>query len=299
MYGQGEYVNSSPALFNQHRSRLFGLSYRMLGSRADAEDILQEAYIRWLRADISELRSPEAWLVTVVTRLSIDLLRLVRKERENYIGQWLPEPWVTEYECSAEQSLELAGDLSLAFLAVLERLAPEERAVFLLHDIFEFSYPDIAQMLGKSQANCRQMIHRARLRVRQDRPRFSVDRETHLLLLEKFIEATRTGDRDQLKALFADDITLTSDGGGKVMSVRKILHGPERVSRLYHAIKRMLDGRMTFRIAGINGTPGLLRYVDGMLDAATSVITDGKYVREILHVRNPDKLALITLRTLP
>lgn len=290
---------SSPDMFNRYRPRLIGLAYRMLGSRADAEDILQEAGIRWLKADISELRSPEAWLVTVVTRLSIDRLRLARKERENYVGQWLPEPWVTEYVHSAEQSLELAGDLSMAFLAVLERLAPEERAAFLLHDIFEFSYPDIAQMLGKSQANCRQMIHRARLRVRQDRPRFSVDRETHLHLLEKFIEAARTGDRDQLKALFADDIRLTSDGGGKVPSVRKILHGPERVSRLFHAIKRMLDERMTFCIADINGAPGLLRYVDGMLDAATSVTTDGKYVREILHVRNPDKLELINLRTYP
>lgn len=292
-------VNSSPDIFNQYRSRLIGIAYRMLGSRADAEDILQDAYVRWLQSDVSELRSPEAWLVTVVTRLSIDRLRIARKERENYIGQWIPEPWVMEHAPPAEQSIELAGDISTAFLMVLERLAPDERAAFLLHEVFDFGYPEIAQMLGKNLDACRQMVHRARQRVRQDRPRFEVNHEAHAHLLEKFINATRTGDRDQLKALFSEDVSLTGDGGGNVPSVLNILRGPERVSRLYLAVKQSFDGRMTFRIAQINGMPGILRYVDGNLESATSVVTDGRFILDIYVVRNPDKLKLVGRHPLP
>lgn len=286
-------MNSSPDIFNRYRSRLVGIAYRMLGSRADAEDILQDAYVRWLQSDVSELRSPEAWLVTVVTRLSIDRLRIARKERENYIGQWIPEPWVMEHAPSAEQSIELAGDISTAFLMVLERLAPDERAAFLLHEVFDFGYPEIAQMLGKNLDACRQMIHRAKQRVRQDRPRFEVNREAHVRLLEKFINAARTGDRDQLKVLFSEDVSLTGDGGGKVPSVLNVLRGPERVSRLYLAVKRIFDGRMTFRIAEVNGMPGILRYVDEKLESTTSVVTDGRRILDIYVVRNPDKLRLI------
>lgn len=271
----------------------------MLGSRADAEDILQDTYVRWLQSDVSELRSPEAWLVTVVTRLSIDRLRIARKERENYIGQWIPEPWVMEHAPPAEQSIELADDISTAFLMVLERLAPDERAAFLLHEVFDFEYPEIAQMLGKNLDACRQMVHRARQRVRQDRPRFEVNHEAHVHLLEKFINATRTGDRDQLKALFSEDVSLTGDGGGKVPSVLNILRGPERVSRLYLAVKQSFDGRMTFRIAQINGMPGILRYVDGNLESATSVVTDGRSILDIYVVRNPDKLKLVGRHPLP
>lgn len=291
-------MDSAHDAFNQYRPKLIGIAYRMLGSRADAEDVIQDAHIRWLQSDLSELRNPEAWLVTVVTRLSIDRLRAVRKERENYVGPWLPEPWVMEYAPPAEQPIELAGDLSIAFLMVLERLAPDERAAFLLHEVFDFGYPEIAQMLGKNQDACRQIVHRARQRVRQDRPRFEVKREAHVLLLEKFIKAARTGDREQLMALFAEDVRLTGDGGGKVRSVLRTLRGAERVSRLYEAVKRTLADRMTFLIAEINGAPGILRYVDGNLDSATSVISDGRHILDIYVVRNPDKLGLIELQTL-
>ncbi len=227
----GEKVNPSPEIFHQYRSRLIGIAYRMLGSRADAEDILQEAYVRWLTADVADLRSPEAWLVTVVTRLSIDRLRLAKKERENYFGAWIPEPWVMEEAPPPERAMELAGDISTAFLMLLERLAPEERAAFLLHEVFEFSYPEIARMLGKSQDACRQIVHRAGVRVRQDRPRFEVNRESSVRLLEQFIAATRTADRAQVMELLAGDVTVTGDGGGKVPTISRVLRGARGVSR--------------------------------------------------------------------
>lgn len=291
-------MNSSPDIFNQYRPRLTGIAYRMLGSRADAEDILQEAFIRWITSDVSELRSPEAWLVTVVTRLSIDRLRIAKKERESYVGQWIPEPWVSEHAPPAEQSIELAGDISMAFLIVLERLAPDERAAFLLHEVFEFEYTEIAQMLGKSQDACRQIVHRAKERVRQGRPRFEISRASHIRLLEKFIQAARTGDRDQLMALFAEDVSLTRDGGGKVPSGLKVLRGIKRVTQFYYGVKRLLGDSMEFRIVEINGTPGILRYADGNLESAISIMTDGVHILDVYHVRNPDKLKLIKPRTI-
>ncbi len=286
-------MDSTTDIFRQHRPRLMGIAYRMLGSRADAEDILQEAYIRWLGSDVSGLRSAEAWLVTIVTRLSIDRLRLAKQEREGYIGQWIPEPWVGEEAPSPEQAIELAGDISIAFLMVLERLAPDERAAFLLHDVFECGYPEIAQMLGKSQEACRQIVHRARVRVRQDRPRFEVNRESHLRLLGKFIEAARAGDRAQLVELFARDVAVTGDGGGKVAAISKVLRGAKRVAKFYCGITKLFLDRMEYRIAEINGMPGILRYVDGNLESATSVLTDGVRILDIYIVRNPDKLRLI------
>lgn len=290
-------MNKSPEIFHQHRSRLMGIAYRMLGSRADAEDVLQEAYIRWLTADAAELRSAEAWLVTVVTRLSIDRLRLAKKERAHYVGEWIPEPWVMEEAPPPEHALELAGDISTAFLMMLERLAPDERAAFLLREVFEFGYPEIAQMLGKSQEACRQVVHRAKERVREGRPRFEVNREASVRLLEKFIAATRAGDRAQVMALLADDVTVTGDGGGKVPTISRILRGPRGVARFFCGIARLYDGRMEHRIAGINGMPGILRYLDGELESATSVLTDGMRILDIYIVRNPDKLRLIGPRS--
>jgi RNA polymerase sigma-70 factor (ECF subfamily) len=289
-------VNASPEVFHQHRPRLMGIAYRMLGSRADAEDILQEAYLRWLTAAGGELRSAEAWLVTVVTRLSIDRLRLAKKEREHYTGAWIPEPWVAE-EAPPERGLERAGDISTAFLLMLERLAPDERAAFLLHEVFEFGYAEIAQMLGKSQDACRQIVHRAKMRVQQDRPRFTVSQEASVRLLERFIAATRAGDREQVMALLADDVTLTSDGGGKAAVISRVLRGPRGVARFQCGIARLFGGRLTHRIAWINGMPGILRYVDGGLDSATSVLTDGVRILDLYIVRNPDKLRLAEPRT--
>lgn len=288
-------MNPSPEIFHQHRARLMGIAYRMLGSRADAEDVLQEAYIRWLTIDEEGLRSAEAWLVTVVTRLSIDRLRLAKKEREQYIGQWIPEPWVAEDAPPPEHALELAGDISIAFLMMLERLAPDERAAFLLREVFEFGYPEIARALGKSQDACRQIVHRAKVRIQEHRPRFEVSREASVRLLEKFIAATRAGDRTQVMALLADDVALTGDGGGKVPNISKVLRGRRGVTRFYCGITRMFDDRLKHRIAMINGMPGILRYLDGQLESAISMLTDGMRILDIHIVRNPDKLRLIKM----
>jgi RNA polymerase sigma-70 factor (ECF subfamily) len=284
-------VDSKLKIFNQFRPKLQGVAYRMLGSRADAEDVLQEAYLRWHKTELAQLRSPEAWLVTVVTRLSVDRLRAARSERETYFGEWIPEPLVESHAPSADQTIEMAGDLSIAFLVVLERLSPEERAAFLLHDVFDFDYSEIAPILGKRQDACRQIVSRARQRVRKDRPRFEVSRTAHLQLLERFMDATRSGDRDALMALFSEDVTLTSDGGGKVSSINRVLHGAKPVTRLLHGIARHFGPKMSFELANINGVAGILRFFDGQLESATSLVTDGQHIIEIYSVRNPDKLS--------
>ncbi|MFL6335467.1 MAG: sigma-70 family RNA polymerase sigma factor [Pyrinomonadaceae bacterium] len=200
--------------FEPLRGRLFAVAYRMTGTRADAEDIVQEAYLRWHQADAGAVRSPEAWLVSVATRLSIDRLRKASAEREKYTGPWLPEPLFGDP--SPEERLELASDISLAFMVLLERLAPVERAAFLLHDVFDRDYPEIACVLRKSEAACRQVVHRARERVRSERRRFRAGEEEYRGLIEKFTEAARAGDEATLLSLFAEDATLTSDGGGVV-----------------------------------------------------------------------------------
>ena len=277
--------------FLELRRRMFGLAYRMLGSRADADDVLQDAWLRWQGADRRELRSPEAWLTTVVTRLSIDRLREAKKEREHYTGPWLPEPLVDEEPDTPEQASELASDVSVAFLMVLERLAPEERAVFLLREVFDMDYPELAQMLGKNEASCRQMLHRAKERVREARPRFQVNPEAHRRLLERFMAAARSGKREELAPLFADDIRFASDGGGKVRAVLRVLEGAERVTRFYAQISRLAAGHeVGYRHAMINGQPGLLQFMDGKLIGALTLVTDGVRILEIYSVRNPDKL---------
>ncbi len=282
---------SPEEIFLSHRPRIFGLAYRMLGSQSDAEDVLQDAYLRWCSAPQEELRSPEAWLVTVVTRLSIDRLRDAKRERETYTGPWLPEPLVGEEPETPEQASELASDVSMAFLMVLERLAPEERAVFLLREVFDMDYPELAQMLGKTEASCRQMLHRAKERVREGRTRFQVNPAAHRQLLERFITASRSGKREELMPLFAQDIRFSSDGGGKVRAVLKVLEGAERVTRFYTQISRLAVGHdLSYRHATVNGQPGLLQYTDGQLTGALTMVTDGVRILEIYSVRNPDKL---------
>jgi RNA polymerase sigma-70 factor (ECF subfamily) len=233
---------------------------------------------------------PEAWLVTVVTRLCIDRLRAVKAEREVYFGPWLPDTLAASELPSPEQETELAGDVSMALLVVLERLAPEERAAFLLREVFDLDYPEIAQILGKSQAACRQMVHRSKERVRAGRPRFTVSPDAHARLLRRFAAAASSGDREQLVALFAEDAMLASDGGGKVLSVQKVLRGADRLARFCFVAARQLAGRITFQPAQVNGEPGLLRYLDGKLDTAMSFVTDGVRILEVYAVRNPDKL---------
>jgi RNA polymerase sigma-70 factor (ECF subfamily) len=281
------------AVFAKLRPRLFSIAYRMLGVRADAEDVVQEAWLRWNGADRDALQSAEAWLVTVTTRLSIDRLRAARTEREAYAGFWLPEPLVDVDERSPEVLAEQASDLSMALMWVLERLSPEERAAFVLRQAFDEDYADVAAVLGKSEAACRQLVHRAAERVRHERARFEVPRAAHKDLIDKFMQAARDGDRTAMKSLFADDVHIVGDGGGKVPSFGKIISGAQRLADLYFAGFRRYGAQVEYRPVTINGEPGLLRYIGGELESAQAFAFDGERIAAIYAVRNPDKLARI------
>ncbi len=294
-------MNDRVAVFNEHRPRLYGIAYRMLGTRADAEDMVQEAYLRWHRADAERLQSPEAWLVTATTRLCIDRLRAARTEREAYVGPWLPEPITgTGTAPPADAHSELASDLSVAFLVVLERLAPEERAAFLLHEVFDSGYADIAGILGKSEATCRQIVHRARERVQQDRPRFKVSEEARSRLLERFLEALRTENKAALLSLFAADATWTSDGGGRAKAALKVVRSAELVSRFTLGIWRRYLRNQTYRVVTINGQSGLVAFNGQQPSWVLTIDTDGVRILAAYAVVNPDKLkGIATLNALP
>lgn len=286
--------------FDALRSRLFLVAYRMLGTRADAEDVVQEAWLRWRQnTDRAAVQSPEAWLITIVTRLSIDRLRALKAEREAYVGWWLPEPLVEGDERTPETAVELASDVSMALLWVLERLSAEERAAFLLRQVFDHGYDEIAALLGKTEAACRQMVHRASERVQQNRTRFDVPREAHRRVVEKFIRAAQSGERDAIQALLAEDVELVGDGGGKVPAVYKVLRGAHRIANLFWVTGRRLGDQTVYRHALINGEPGFLRYVDGKLESAMALATDGERVLGIYAVRNPEKLTGIAQSLAP
>ena len=279
------------AAFTALRPRLFAIAYRMLGVRADAEDVVQDAWLRWHGSDQQAVQSAEAWLVTLTTRLAIDRLRARQAEREAYVGWWLPEPIVELDERTPESSAEMASEVSMAFLWVLERLSPEERAAFLMRQVFDHDYADIADMLGKSEAACRQMVHRAQERVRQQAPRFDVPSETHRALLGRFMAAAQAGDRAAMKAMMADEVQLVSDGGGKIKSFLRILRGAGRVAGVFWSLEHQYPQRVAYRQARINGEPGLLRYVEGKLESAQSFVIEDGRIAAALVVRNPDKLA--------
>ena len=288
-----ERMNSSSRraeTFERHRGRLHGIAYRMLGSRAEAEDVVQDAWLRWDRAGNDDIRSPEAWLVTATTRLSIDRLRELRAERESYVGPWLPEPISLESEPPAYRAAELASDLSVAFLAVLERLAPEERAAFLLHDLFESGYDDLARILGKSEAACRQIVSRARKRVREDRPRVEVSVDARRLLLHQLVDAVKSQDQSRLMNLLSADATWTSDGGGKAKAAKKIIHGAAHVARFGTGVFRRFLSQVEFRDVVLNGEAAVVALVEGRILSAMSILTDGERILGVYSILNPDKL---------
>lgn len=277
-------------VFNQHRHRLFGIAYRMLGMRDDAEDVVQEAYLRWHKTKTEEIETPEAWLVSVATRLSIDKLRAISKERENYIGPWLPEPIFNSPSRSPEDELEFADNLSLAFIALLERLSPVERAAFLLHDVFDCSYQEIARIVGKTEPSCRQMIHRARERVRREKPRYETSEADKKRLIEKFIQATTAGDEETLMSLFVEDAKLTSDGGGRVTSARKVVEGRRKIAHLYSQYGKKGGGFVDTHLRLINGELGVVTTAFGQVFAATTFEFDGEQISRVYQVMNPEKL---------
>ena len=289
--------------FHRHQPRLLALAYRLLGSRADAEDVVQDTWLRWHRADRAAIADPEAWLVTTATRLGIDRLRAARRRREAYPGPWLPEPASIAAEAPAAneavdeapgpaRALERAEEVSLAFLAVLERLGPEERAAFLLREVFEHDYAAIAALLERSEAACRQMVHRARARVAEARPRFGVDPRHHRVLLEKFMHAARDGDREAVQALLHADAQLVSDGGGKALAAIRPLHGAERIARLFWAVARRRDPGVRWQLGLANGEPAILRYREGRLVGLTVAASASGRITALYTVANPDKLAV-------
>jgi RNA polymerase sigma-70 factor, ECF subfamily len=272
-----------------HRGRLLGLAYRMLGCRSDAEDVVQDAYLRF--AGAQDVHNPEAFLVTVVTRLCLDRLKSAKAQREVYVGPWLPEPVFDAEGLSADAATELADDLSFALLLALDRLSPLERAAFLLHDVFDTPFPEIAAMLDRSEEACRQLASRARRAVRDDRPAPAKAPGNHARLLMAFGEAVTSGNVARLAELLREDAVAITDGGGRKTAARNPIIGADKIARLFIGIAAKNAGHdIRVEPAMINGAIGALLYMDGELDHAMSMAIDGDKIAAIYIVRNPDKL---------
>jgi RNA polymerase sigma-70 factor (ECF subfamily) len=276
-------MNGAAATFDTLRPRLTRVAYRMLGSVADAEDAVQDAWLRWQAVDHQAVRAPEAFLRRVVTRLCLDQLKSARARREDYSGPWLPDPVVEGEEVE---------DVTLPLMLALERLSPLERAAFLLHDVFGESFEDIAESLGRDSAACRQLASRAREHVRSEKPRFPVDRAHGREIAEAFYAATRGGEIERLGAILAQDVSLHADGGGKRPAVARVMRGAGEVTRTFAALARLAQGRAgeLIRFASINGLPGFVtREADGVLQTTALLIESGR-IKAIYVMRNPDKL---------
>ncbi len=285
--------------FERHRGRAFAVAYRILGSASDAEDAVQEAWLRWRGTDTTGIRTPEAWLVTTVARLAIDQLRTARARRETYVGPWLPEPIVSaarESDPTPEDRLSLADDISMALLHVLERLAPEERAAFLLHDAFDYDYGELSALLGKSEAACRQTVSRARRRVQETHPRFDTSAREHARLAAAFSSAISSADPQALLDCLAADVVLYSDGGGKATAALNPIHGADHVARFFLGILKKRPDGFVPQPATVNGLPGFVAFDDnGVHSTLGFAITDGK-ISALYMMRNPDKLARVELK---
>jgi RNA polymerase sigma-70 factor (ECF subfamily) len=272
------------ASFEPLRGKLTRIAYRMLGSVADAEDVVQEAFVRWMGADRAQVREPEAFLRRAVTRLCLDVLKSARRKRETYIGPWLPEPVVED---------EVDDDVTLPLLIALERLSPLERAAFLLHDVFGLSFEEVATTVDRDPTACRQLASRARSHVREARPRYNLDKRHGLELAAAFFAASRGGDLVKLKSMLADDVSLFSDGGGQRRAVTRPLYGVAAVMKLHKALVTLYaeGGSQLIRVGMINGLPGFVsREADGELQTTALDVEDGRIVA-VYVVRNPEKLS--------
>ena len=295
-------MSNPAASFEPYRRRLLGLAYRMLGSMADAEDAVQEAYLRWHAAERDQVADPRGFLMTTTARICLDMLTSARARREEYVGPWLPEPVVDTAALAPDSRAELAEDLSIALLLTLDRLSPLERAAFLLHDVFDFSFSEVAKALERSGAACRQLAARARAHVREVRPRGAAARpahsgeidEKHAQLMSAFVTATRSGDLNALMQMLAGDVRVVTDGGGKVAAALNVIDGADHAARfLIGASRKGWREDFTLRLAAINGLPGVI--VDGPegpVQTAAFEIEDG-VIRALYVVRNPDKLRRI------
>ena len=300
-------TNDPSASFEPHRRRLLGLAYRMLGSMAEAEDAVQEAYVRWHETDRARVAEPRAFLLTTTTRICLDVLKSARVRREEYVGPWLPDPVTDTSALAPDTQTEMAEDLSVALLLALDRLSPLERAAFLLHDVFDYSFTQIADALGRNEAACRQLASRARTRVRGARPAsaHALSRtgaiptragssgldSKHAELLSAFMTASRSGDLATLTRLLARDAKLVTDSGGKVVAALNVIEGADRIAAfLSGVIRKGWTDDMSVRVDRINGLPGLIVSGPGGLVQTTAFEIEGGIVKAIYVVRNPDKL---------
>jgi RNA polymerase sigma-70 factor (TIGR02957 family) len=273
--------------FARHRSLLFTVAYEMLGSASDAEDVVQETWLRWAGVDHAEVREPRAYLVRIVTRQALNRLRTMARRREDYVGEWLPEPLLTGPDVAAD--VELAESVSIAMLTVLETLGPAERAVFVLREVFDVSYDEIAEAVGKTPAAVRQIAHRARDHVAARRPRMPVSTTEQQEAVDRFLAAVRHGDLQGLLTVLAPDVVIVADGGGLVAAARRPIEGAARVADFLIAAGRTVD--FEAKAVWLNGSPAVTIEIGGGLDTAVSLAVENGRITRIYAIRNPHKLA--------
>lgn len=278
--------------FTTHRALLFSIAYRMLGSVAEAEDLVQETFLRWQRQEAAaiEIEAPKAWLVATITRLAIDQLRSARRRREDYVGVWLPEPIVDETVAAPDARAALADSLGMAFLFLLETLGPTERAVFLLREIFDYDYEEIAEIVGKSEANCRQLVSRAKNRLAQREPERSAPTRGAEKLVQRFLAACTSGKVGELLEVLTENAVLYSDGGGRVRAALRPILGADRISRFYAGLHERAFAGAKVELTTVNGEVGaVMRGRDGRLSVLAFAV-EGNRIRAIYTVMNPEKL---------
>jgi RNA polymerase sigma-70 factor (ECF subfamily) len=291
--GLNDEMNASIRLaqFDQYRGLLFSIAYRMLGTVSDAEDMMQETFLRWHTSREEEIVNPRSYLVTILSRLCINHLQSARVQREEYSGIWLPEPIATDPGDDPFHLIRVDESLSMAFLVLLERLTPIERAVFLLKEVFEYEHEEIALIVGHSILNCRQILKRSRQHISSLRARFQPTESRQRELLETFLKATTTGELSALVTLLTEDVVLRSDGGGKAVAVPNEVHGSDRVSRgILGGMARLVPDHLVRRLAHINGKPGLINYLDGKPHSVLTIDTRASRISAVYIVTNPDKL---------
>jgi RNA polymerase sigma-70 factor, ECF subfamily len=286
--------DDSTETFSQHRALLFSIAYRMLGSATDAEDILQDAFIRWRGRPAGDVESPRRFLVTIVSRLCINHLKSARVEREQYVGQWLPEPLPTGTPGEPSDALLAGETISMAFMLLLERLNPVERAVFILREVFGYDYAEIAAVVTRSEESCRQLLHRAHGYLKREQTRFEPSAEQHENLLQRFLAAALSGDMDGLVSVLSRDVALYADGGGKAAAVPNVIFGADRVIRLLTgALRKFAPPDVVTRIMPINGQLGIVAYGGNEVRTVALVDSHGGAIRQVFLVSNPDKFTHI------
>ncbi|MFC4000832.1 RNA polymerase sigma-70 factor [Prauserella oleivorans] len=288
-------TDAATEAFVAHRNLLFTVAYEMLGSAADAEDVLRETWLRWTKVDLAQVRDQRAYLVRIVTRQALNRLRTMQRRKESYVGPWLPDPLLTAPDVA--EDIELAESVSMAIMLVLETLSPTERAVFVLREAFDVGYDEIAAAVGKTPAAVRQIAHRARQHVDARRPREVVSARTAQAALESFRHALDTGDLQSLLDILAPDVVLVSDGGGVKQAALRPITGAERVVRMFAGGLAKVEGTLTGEPTVVNGNPALLIRLNGEIDGVLAIRVEGGRITGLYYVRNPEKLSRLESET--